>query len=63
MLTPGGSATLTEDTTVAPSVTISYQAGVGSGPSPNKQACQKGGHKALGFKNQGACIKAMNAQN
>jgi Glycine rich protein len=58
-----GTATLAADTNVAPSVTISYQAGVGSGPSPEKQACQKGGWKELGFKNQGQCIKAVNANN
>jgi hypothetical protein len=43
-----------------PSVAIRYQAGVGSGPPPEKQACQKGGWKELGFKNQGACIKGVN---
>jgi hypothetical protein len=60
----GGSATLAEDTTVDPSVAISYQRGLGSGPpTNNKQACQKGGWKELDFKNQGACIKAMNAEN
>jgi hypothetical protein len=53
----GGSAVLASGD---PSVAIRYQAGVGSGPPPEKQACQKGGWKELGFKNQGACIKAVN---
>ena len=47
----------------APSVTISYQGGLGEEPPTepeNKQACKKGGWKELGFKNQGACIKAVN---
>jgi len=45
----------------SPSVVISYQRGLGSGPpTNNKQACQKGGWKEHGFKNQGACIKAVN---
>jgi hypothetical protein len=55
-----GTATISNS---SPSVVISYQAGVGSGPPPEKQACQKGGHEGLGFKNQGARIKAMNAEN
>jgi hypothetical protein len=28
--------------------------------SRDKQACKKGGYEALGFKNQGQCIKAVN---
>jgi hypothetical protein len=57
----GGSADLASGD---PSVAISYQRGLGSGPpTNNKQACQKGGWKELDFKNQGACIKAMNAEN
>jgi len=60
----GGSATLTEDTTIAPSVTISYQAG-GVGEEPptepqTKEDCKKGGFREFGFKNQGQCIKAVN---
>ena len=49
-----------------PSVTISYQAGgVGEEPPPTEQPqtkedCKKGGYKEYGFKNQGACIKAVN---
>jgi CSLREA domain-containing protein len=29
----------------------------------DKQACKKGGHEKFGFKNQGRCIKAVNAKN
>ena len=52
-----------------PSVTISFQSGLGEEPPgepppteepEDKQACKKGGWKELGFKNQGACIKAVN---
>jgi hypothetical protein len=62
----GGSATLTQDTTVAPSVSISYKAGgVGEEPPPteqpqSKEECKKGGYEEFGFKNQGRCIKAVN---
>jgi hypothetical protein len=60
----GGSATLAKDTTVDPSVTISYQVGLGEEPPTeepaNKQACKKGGWKQFGFENQGRCIKAAN---
>jgi hypothetical protein len=62
----GGSATLTQDTTVAPSVTISYRTGgVGEPPPPTeqpqtKEECKKGGYEEFGFKNQGRCIKAVN---
>ena len=39
--------------------------GLGSEPPPtgapeDKQACKKGGFREFGFKNQGACIKAVN---
>lgn len=29
-------------------------------PSPNKDQCKKGGYAALGFSNQGQCVKAAN---
>jgi subtilisin-like proprotein convertase family protein len=44
------------------SLDISHQ-GLGSEPPPDKQACKKGGYKEFGFKNQGQCIKAVNAKN
>jgi hypothetical protein len=53
----GGTAIL--DDSGAPSIVISYQAGVGE-PPPNKQACKKGGYKEFCFNNQGQCIKAVN---
>jgi hypothetical protein len=61
----GGSATLAQDTSVAPSVTISYRTG-GVGEEPpteqpqTKAECKKGGWKEFGYKNQGQCIKAVN---
>ena len=58
---PGGTSTLSNS---GPSVTITYPAGVGEEPPTpgpeDKQACKKGGYGALGFKNQGLCIKAVN---
>jgi hypothetical protein len=59
----GGNATIA--TTTGPSVRISYQGLVSEppptpGPDEDKQACKKGGYEALGFKNQGQCIKAVN---
>jgi hypothetical protein len=61
----GGSATLTQDTNVPPSVTISYRTGGVGEPPPteqpqSKEDCKKGGWKEFGFKNQGQCIKAVN---
>jgi hypothetical protein len=56
----GGNATISN---TGPSIAISYQAGVGSEPPPNKQACKKGGSEEFGFKNQGQCIKAVNRVN
>jgi hypothetical protein len=63
LIPEGGTATISDS---GPSVTISYQAGVGEEPPTepeDKQACKKGGYEALGFKNQGQCIKAVNANN
>jgi hypothetical protein len=60
----GGTATL--DDSGNPSIVISYQGGLGEEPPTepeDKQACKKGGWKELGFKNQGQCIKAVNANN
>jgi hypothetical protein len=59
----GGKATITNS---GPSVTISYQVGFGAPLPPgleDKQACKKGGYEQFGFKNQGQCIKAVNANN
>jgi hypothetical protein len=61
----GGSATLTQDTSVAPSVTISYRTGGVGEPPPteqpqSKEECKKGGYEEFGYKNQGQCIKAVN---
>ena len=53
----GANATISN---TGPSIAISYQAGVGSEPPPNKQAGKKGGYEEFGFKNQGQCIKAVN---
>jgi hypothetical protein len=33
------------------------------GPNEDKQVCKKGGYEILEFKNQGQCIKAVNANN
>ena len=60
----GGTATL--DDSGVPSIVISYQGGLGEEPPTepeDKQACKKGRYDALGFKNQGQCIKAVNAKN
>ena len=60
----GGTATL--DDSGDPSIVISYQGGLGEEPPTepeDKQACKKGGYEQLGFKNQGACLKAVNAKN
>jgi hypothetical protein len=32
-------------------------------PPPDKRSCRKGGFREFGFKNQGACIKAVNHAN
>ena len=59
----GGTATVASDD---PSITITYTLGEVSEPPPgpdDKQACKKGGYGALGFKNQGQSIKAVNANN
>ena len=45
-----------------------YRVAVGSEPPPaeepeDKQACKEGGYEQFGFKNQGQCIKAVNAKN
>jgi hypothetical protein len=59
----GGSATISNG---IPSIVISYQGGLGEEPPTepeDKQACKKGGYEALGFKNQGQCIKAVNTKN
>jgi len=61
----GGSATLTQNTSVPPSVTISYRSGLVGEPPPTEQPqskaeCKKGGYEEFGFKNQGRCIKAVN---
>jgi hypothetical protein len=29
-------------------------------PAPGKEACKQGGYQALGFANQGQCVKAAN---
>ena len=35
-------------------------AGAGAAPAPGKDACKNGGYQALGFANQGQCVKAAN---
>ena len=32
----------------------------GADPAPGKDACKNGGYQALGFANQGQCVKAAN---
>ena len=57
-----GTATIVSDD---PSIVISYQGGLGVEPPTepeDKQACKKGGYEQFGFKNQGQCIKAVNAK-
>jgi hypothetical protein len=58
----GGTATLDDGSD--PSVAIGYR-GVSEFPSgpDDKQACKKDGYEALGFKNQGRCINAVNIRN
>jgi hypothetical protein len=64
LVPPGGTASIASGD---PFVAISYPApGVGEEPPTepaNKQACKKGGWKEFGFKNQGQCIKVVNAKN
>jgi hypothetical protein len=66
LLPPGGFGIPAQDTSVPPSVTISYRTGGVGEPPPtteqpqSKEECKKGGWKEFGFKNQGQCIKAVN---
>jgi len=63
LMPTGGTQTIA---TTGPSITITHSLPEVSEPPPgpdDKQACKKGGYEALGFKNQGQCIKAVNANN
>ena len=66
LVPPGGA--FIDPSVPNPRVSITYQGGVSEppptpGPDEDKQACKKGGYEALGFKNQGQCIKAVHAEN
>jgi hypothetical protein len=65
LLTQDGFGIPAKDTSVPPSVSISYKAGGVGEPPPTeqpqtKEECKKGGYEEFGFKNQGQCIKAVN---
>ena len=65
LLPQDGFAIPAQDTSVPPSVIISYRTGGVGEPPPTeqpqtKEECKKGGYEEFGYKNQGQCIKAVN---